>query len=161
MPISILAWYGLRWWVFALYIAAALTDLLDGMFARRAAPPASDIDFDGLADLLLSVMTLFWFWLLIPAFLPKYWLPYLPILVLLEIYTISVRIRFREIHVPHLQLGRMAMALFFVLLPVLIVWGDVPWFVHLVFVMGTAAKLQLAWNLVGQVKAVRKNTLVE
>ncbi len=60
VPITILAWYELKWWVFALYIAASLTDLLDGMFARRAAPPATDTDFDGLADLLLSVMTLLW-----------------------------------------------------------------------------------------------------
>jgi phosphatidylglycerophosphate synthase len=147
VPITLLAWYELKWWVFALYIAASLTDLLDGMFARRAAPPATDIDFDGLADLLLSVMTLLWLWLLIPGFFPKYWLPYIPVLVLLEIYMISVRIRYPQLTIPHFEFGRIAMALFFLLLPVLIIWDDVTWFVHLVLILGTASKLQRTWAL--------------
>ncbi len=147
VPITIAAWYGFKWWVFGLYVVAVLTDLLDGMFARRATPPASNMDFDGLADLLLSIMTLLWIWLLIPGFFPKYWLPYLPVLVLLEIYISSVRVRFPRMTVPHLEFGRYVMALFFVLLPVLIIWDDVPWFVHLVFVLGTMAKIQLAWAM--------------
>lgn len=147
VPITVLAMFELRWWVLAVYIAAALTDLFDGMFARRASPPAKDIDLDGLADLLLSVMTLVWLWWLIPDFFPKYWLPYLPVLVLLEAYMIAARMRYPDLRVPHLQFGRWAMALFFCLLPVLIVWGDVPWFVHLVFITGTASKLQLTWAI--------------
>lgn len=146
-PITVLAWYELKWWVLAIYSAAALTDLLDGMFARRAAPPATDIDFDGLADLLLSAMTLLWLWLLIPGFFPKYWLPYIPLLVLLEIYMISVRLRHPQTTIPHFAFGRFAMALFFFLLPVLIIWDDVSWFVHLVLIIGTASKLQLTWAL--------------
>ncbi len=152
VPITVLAWYQLKWWVFALYIAAALTDLFDGIFARRASPPASDVDLDGLADLFLSVMTLLWLWLLIPGFFPKYWLPYLPVLVMLELYVISARIRYPDLHVPHLAYGRWAMALFFFLLPVLIVWHDVPWFVHLVFIAGTAGKIQLCWAVNDLVK---------
>ena len=31
------------------------------------------------------------------------------------------------------------------LLPVLIVFGDQPWFVHAVFIVGTIGKLQVAW----------------
>jgi len=150
VPITILAWYELKWWVFALYLAAALTDLLDGMFARRASPPARDIDFDGLADLLLSVMTLLWLWLLIPGFWPKYWL-YFPLLVLLELYMTSVRIRFPRMTIPHFDFGRVVMALFFLLLPVLIIWEDVPWFVHLVLILGTVSKLQLTWALARRV----------
>jgi phosphatidylglycerophosphate synthase len=152
VPITVLACYELKWWVFGLYIAAALTDLLDGIFARRGAPPATDIDFDGLADLLFSVMTLLWLWLLIPGFFPKYWLPYLPVLVSLEIYTISARIRYPQLTVPHLEFGRIAMALFCFLLPVLIVWDDVPWFVHLVFIIGTAGKIQLGLAVVSRVR---------
>jgi len=152
VPITVLALYQLKWWVFALYIAAALTDLFDGIFARRASPPASDVDLDGLADLFLSVMTLLWLWLLIPGFFPKYWLPYLPVLVMLELYVISARIRYPDLHVPHLAYGRWAMALFFFLLPVLIVWHDVPWFVHLVFIAGTAGKIQLCWAVNDLVK---------
>ena len=106
IPITAFAFYQLKWWVFVLYIVAALTDLFDGMFARRAVPPATDIDFDGHADLLFSVMTLLWLWLLIPGFFPKYWLPYLPLLVLLEIYMISARIRYKNLIVPHLEFGR-------------------------------------------------------
>jgi len=151
VPITILAWYELKWWVFALYAAASLTDLLDGMFARRATPPATNIDFDGLADLLLSVMTLLWLWLLIPGFFPKYWFPYLPLLVLLEIYMVSVRIRYPRLAIPHFEFGRFAMALFFFLLPVLIIWDDVSWFVHLVLIIGTASKIQLTWAIVSSV----------
>jgi hypothetical protein len=36
------------------------------------------------------------------------------------------------------------MALFFTLLPALIIWGDVPWFVHGVLIIGVASKLELA-----------------
>jgi len=147
VPITLLAWYEFKWSVLALYAVAALTDLLDGMFARRAAPPQSDIDFDGLADLLLSIMTLLWLWWLIPGFWPKYWLPYIPVLVALETYMTIVRIRFPEMKVPHFKFGRFSMALFFLLLPVLIIWSDMPWFVHLVFILGTASKMQLAWAM--------------
>ncbi len=154
-PITVLAWYELKWWVLVVYVAAALTDLLDGMFARRAAPPATNIDFDGLADLLLSAMTLLWLWMLIPGFFPRYWLPYIPLLVLLEIYMTSVRIRHPHMTIPHFEFGRYAMALFFFLLPVLIIWEDVSWFVHLVLIIGTASKIQLAWALAGCVRSGR------
>lgn len=149
VPITVLAWYDLRWWVFGLYITAALTDLADGVFARRAAPPKTDVDLDGIADLILSIATLLWLWLLIPGFVQSYWLPYLPILVLLEVYMTVIRVRRPQFEVPHLPFGRFAMALFFTLLPVLIVWGDVPWVVHSVLIIGVASKLQLArafWN---------------
>jgi phosphatidylglycerophosphate synthase len=145
VPITVLAWYNLKWWVFGVYIAAALTDLLDGMFARRGAPPTTDHDLDGIADFILSFATLLWFWLLVPGFVTKYWLPYVPILVLLEIYMMNVRVRHQRYGIPHLQFGRFAAALFFFLLPVVIVWGDVPWFVHGVLIIGVASKLQLAW----------------
>ena len=145
VPITILAWYELRWWVLVIYVAAALTDLFDGIFARRAAPPSTDTDFDGLADLLLSIMTLLWLWLLIPGFYQRYGLLYFPLLVLLEIYVTSVRIRDPQFTIPHLEFGRWSMALFFSLLPVLIVWGDVSWFVHFVLIAGTASLLQLSW----------------
>lgn len=155
VPITVLAWYQLKWWVFTFYIAAALTDLFDGMFARRASPPATDIDLDGHADLLLSVMTLLWLWLLMPGFLSKYWLPYLPVLVVLELYMISARMRFPFLQVPHLAFGRWAMALFFALLPALIIWGDIPWFVHLVFIAGTAGKVQLTWAIIRLISPAR------
>jgi len=155
VPITLLAWYQLKWWVLVFYIAASLTDLLDGIFARCADPPATDTDFDGLADLLFTVMTLLWLWLLIPGFFQNYWLPYLPVLVLLEIYMISARMRYADLIVPHLDFGRNAMALFFFLLPVLLIWDDVPWFVHTVFIIGTASKIQLTWQIVGLVKRVR------
>lgn len=144
VPITVLAVYQLRWWVFGLYIAASLTDLLDGRFARRAGPPATDLDFDGLADLLFTVMTVFWLWLLMPGFLAKYALPYLPLFVLLEAYMTVARVRHPRLAVPHLRFGRFAMALFFSLLPVLLLWGDVSVFVHAVLIIGIASKAQLA-----------------
>lgn len=145
VPITAMAILELEWWVFGLYIAAALTDWFDGWFARRAVPPRSDADLDGLADLILSFSTLLWMWLLIPGFVSSYWLPYLPIFIALELYMTYVRIRHKRYGVPHLRFGRWAMALFFTLLPVLIIWGDVPWFVHTVLIIGVASKLQLAW----------------
>ena len=145
VPITVLAWYDLKWWVFGLYIAAALTDLLDGMFARRGAPPKTEHDLDGIADLIFSFTTLLWFWLLVPGFITKYWLPYVPIFVVLELYMINVRVRHQRYGIPHLQFGRFAMALFFFLLPVVILWGDVSWFIHGVLIIAVASKLQLAW----------------
>jgi len=145
VPITLCAWYGLKWWVFGLYIAAALTDFFDGMFARRAVPAGTDFDLDGIADLILSFATLLWFWLLVPEFVLKYWLPYVPIIVLLEIYMTFIRLRHQRFGIPHLQFGRFAMALFFFLLPVVILWGDVTWFVHGVLIVGVASKLQLSW----------------
>lgn len=149
VPITILAWFGLKWWVFGLYIAAALTDTFDGMLARRATPPGTDFDLDGIADLIFSFMTLLWFWLLIPEFVSKYWLPYVPLFVLLEVYLTIIRLRHKRYGVPHLQFGRYSMALFCFLLPVVIVWGDVAWFIHAVLIIGLASKVQLAyvfWN---------------
>ena len=153
VPITVLAWFDLRWWFLGIYIAAALTDLLDGLFARRATPPATDIDFDGIADLIFRAMALVWLWLLIPGFFQKYWLPYFPVLVLLELYMLSVRIRNPKMAVPHFEFGRFAMTLFFTLLPVMIIWGDVPWFVHGVLVVATMSTLQLTWAITRRASA--------
>lgn len=143
IPITIAASYGLTWWVFGLYIAAALTDLLDGVFGRRATPPQKDNDFDGKADIVFSIMTLVWIWMLIPGFFEKYWLPYLPMLLVIEIYLITIRVREPETPVPHFQFGRFAMALFCFLLPVLLIVQDSAWFVHGVFIIGTLSKIQM------------------
>ncbi len=152
IPITVLAWYGLTWWVFYFYIVAALTDLLDGMFARRALPPEKETDFDGKADVLFSVMTLVWIWMLFPELVPKYWLPYIPMLVAIEIYLIAMRVRYPDLHVPHFEFGRKVMVLFCLLLPVLIVFGDQFWFVHLVFILGTIGKVQLLLHIMGDVR---------
>lgn len=145
VPITVLAVYDQKFWILGLYIASALTDLLDGMFARRGAPPKTDFDLDGVADRVLSFATLLWFWLLFPGFVQKYWLPYLPIIVVLETYMMFIRIRHKRFGIPHLPFGRFAMALFFFLLPVLIIWGDVSWFVHGTLIIVVASELQLSW----------------
>ena len=152
IPITLAAWYGLGWWVFGLYIAAALTDLLDGFFGRRATPPEKDDDFDGKADIVFSIMTLVWIWMLIPGFFEKYWLPYLPLLLLIEIYLTTVRVREPDLPIPHFRFGRFAMALFCFLLPVLIIVQDSPWFVHTVFAIGTLSKIQLVWHIANRDK---------
>jgi phosphatidylglycerophosphate synthase len=143
-PITVLAWYGLEWWVFGVYIAASLTDFFDGWFARRGAPPATEKDLDGLADLLFTAMTVFWIWMLVPGFISKYWLPYMPLFLLLQAYIVPLRARNPQLGLPHLPTGRVTMAVFFSLLPVLLLWGDITWFVHLVLAAGTAATAQLA-----------------
>lgn len=148
LPITVLAWYELKWWVMALYIAAALTDLFDGMFARRATPPRTDTDLDGNADVVFSIMTLVWLWMLVPGFLEKYWLPYLPILAAIQVYLSTAPLRFPGIQVPHFQFGRIMMVAFCFMLPLLLLFGDLPWFVHSIFILGTISKLQLAYFVV-------------
>lgn len=146
IPITIAAWYGLTWWVFGFYIAAALTDLLDGFFGRRATPPEKDDDFDGKADVVFSIMTLVWIWMLIPGFFEDYWLPYLPLLLVIEIYLTTIRVQEPQTPVPHFQFGRFAMALFCFLLPVLLIVQDSAWFVHGVFIIATLSKMQMVWH---------------
>ena len=153
VPLTVLAWFDLRWWFLGLYIAAALTDLADGYYGRRAAPPQSDADLDGNADVLFSVLTLLWIWMLIPGFYEKYWLPYLPILFLIQFYLWYAMLKWPGLQSPHFQFGRFGMMVFCFLLPVLIVFGDQPWFVHAVFVIGTIGKLQVAWYFSSSDKA--------
>jgi phosphatidylglycerophosphate synthase len=148
VPITACAWFDLRWWVFGLYIVAALTDLFDGMFARRAAPPKTDTDLDGNADLFFSIMTLVWVWMLMPGILEKYWLPYLPILVAIQIFLTASPLRYRGIKIPHFQFGRIMMFAFCFMLPILLIWGDQPWFVHGIFILGTISKLQAVWYVI-------------
>ena len=149
IPITVFAWYEMRWWVFGLYIAAALTDLFDGYFGRRANPPAYTIDLDGRADDLFAVMTLAWIWMLFPEFWPKYWLPWIPVLFTLQIYLWAEAIRRPALVIPHFEFGRKGMVYFCVLFPVLIAFGDYDWYVHSVFLWGTAGKLQLVWYVAG------------
>jgi hypothetical protein len=146
LPLTALAWFELRWWFLGLYMAAALTDWFDGFFGRRAAPPKSDADLDGNADILFSIMTLVWIWMLVPGFYQKYWFPYLPMLAMIQLYLWFAVIRLPALRSPHFQFGRFGMTVFCFLLPVLIVFGDQPWFVHAVFIIGTVGKLQLAWH---------------
>ena len=146
IPLTALAWLDLRWWFFTVYIVAALTDWFDGYFGRRAAPPKYDADLDGNADILFSIMTLLWIWMLIPGFYEKYWLPYLPLLVVIQIYLWFAMIRWPGLQSPHFPFGRFGMMVFCFLLPVLIAFGDQPWFVHAVFIIGTFGKLQVAWH---------------
>ncbi len=47
------------------------------------------------------------------------------------------------------------MTLFMFLLPVMIVWGDLGWFVHAVFIVGTASKIQLALAMTKRLIAER------
>lgn len=144
IPLTLLAWFDVRWWFLGLYMAAALTDWFDGFFGRRAAPPKTDADLDGNADIVFSIMTLVWIWMLVPGFYQQYWFPYLPVLAVIQLYLWFAVIRTPELRSPHFQFGRFGMTVFCFLLPVLIVFGDQPWFVHAVFVIGTVGKLQLA-----------------
>jgi hypothetical protein len=158
IPITVLAWYEMRWWVFGLYIAASLTDLFDGYFGRRATPPDYDIDLDGRADDLFAVMTLAWIWMLFPEFWPTYWLPWIPVLVTVQIYLWVEAIRRPALVIPHFEFGRKGMVYFCVLLPVLIAFGDYDWYVHSVFLWATAGKLQLVWYVAGPDANDRQNT---
>ena len=123
---------------------------LDGYFGRRAAPPRSDADLDGNADILFSIMTLVWLWMLFPGFWEKYWLPYLPLWAVIQLYLWGAMLKSPQLQSPHFQFGRFAMMLFCFLRPVMIVFGDHDWFVHTVFIVGTAGKLHVAWYFTRQ-----------
>ena len=97
---------------------------------------------------------LLWLWLLVPGFISKYWFPYIPLFVLMVAYMTLARMRCPALVVPHLRFGRFAMALFFFLLPVLILWGDVTWFVHAVLIIGTVSNIQLSVAITQRVKAL-------
>ena len=153
VPITICAYYDFRWWVFGLYIAAGVSDNLDGRFARAGDPPKSDLDLDGHADTLIAVFTLVWIWMLFPGFWEKYWLPYIPILFGIQGWLWVTQARHPALGTPHFQIGRYMMALFFFLLPVLIAFGDVEWFVHTVFIGSVIGKLRTVWYYVTTDKA--------
>ena len=143
VPLTLLAAFDLTAWFVGCYVVAAFTDAFDGIFARSATGTESSAELDGRADVLFAFMTLVWIYMLIPGFYQDYGLPYVPLLVLLQGYLIVARFNEPGLILPHLEFGRFAVFLFSTLLPVLIVAGDVPWFVHLAFVTSIAAKLQL------------------
>ncbi len=116
--------------------------------------------FKGRDRVQFSGMTLVWLSLLIPGFAAQYWFPYLPVLLLIEVYLITMRIINSDMDIPHFQFGRYAMALFCFLLPVLVVFGDQPWFVHFILIIGIASKLQLAWHLGTCAKPERSSEFV-
>jgi len=148
IPITLLAIGELRWWVFAVYIAAALTDFLDGLFARRARAVNYGGSFDAYADVFFSMMTLVWIAMLCPGFFERYGLPLVLPLLLLQALLFVLRYRHPESPVPHLSLGRLSMFVFCFVLPVLLVFGDQPWLVVTAFVLTILAKVQLAWHLI-------------
>ena len=148
IPITLLAIADLRWWVFAVYIAASLTDFLDGLFARRARAVDYGSSFDAYADVFFAMMTLVWIALLCPGFFARYGLPLVLPLLLLQATLIVLRYRHPESPVPHLPLGRLSMFVFCLLLPVLLVLGDVPWLTVAALALAIIAKVQLAWHLI-------------
>jgi len=143
VPLTVLAYLNLHWWFCMVYVAAAFTDAFDGIFARHATAADYGSELDGRADVFFAVMTLFWVLMIIPGFYEHYWFPYLPAFIVIQGYLIYARIIEPGLTLPHLEFGRFAVFLFHTMLPVLIIAGDVPWFVYLVFVTSIAAKLQL------------------
>lgn len=154
VPLTLLAVFDLTWWFFGVYVVAAFTDAFDGMFARNASRARYGAELDGRADVFFAIMTLLWIYMLIPGFYQHYGLPYLPAFVLLQGFLIYARIDEPGLVLPHLEFGRFAVFLFHTLLPVLIVAGDVPWFVYLVLFTSIVAKLQLARYVVNRRHAV-------
>jgi phosphatidylglycerophosphate synthase len=150
VPLSILALNDLVGWFCAVYVVAAFTDAFDGMVARSATAAGYGADLDGLADVFFAIMTLIWIFVLIPGFYQEYWFPYIPAFVAVQGFLIHARVNEPGLSLPHLEFGRFAVFLFHTLLPVLIVAGNVPWFVYLVFACSIAAKLQLVRYVVGQ-----------
>lgn len=147
VPITILVLAEMRWWVFGVYIAASLTDAFDGVFARRTSPVGYGAKFDGNADVFFAIMTLIWIAMLMPDFLGHYGLPYLALFLLLQTFLTALRLFYADLVVPHLPLGRIAMTVFYFLLPVVLVCGDLQWFVAPVLVLSILAKAQLAWHV--------------
>ena len=147
IPITLFASADMRWWVFGVYIAASLTDFFDGVFARQAYPVRYGRAFDGNADVFFALMTFIWIAMLFPAFFGQYGLPLVLPLLLLQTLLFVLRVRRSVAGVAHLAIGRLSMFVFCLLLPVLLVFGDVPWFVVAVLALSVFAKAQLAWHM--------------
>ena len=84
--------------------------------------------------------------IVIPGFFEKYWLPYLPLLLVIEIYLTTIMVQEPDTPVPHFHFGRFALALFCFLLTILLIVQDSAWFVHGVFVIGPLSKIQMVWH---------------
>ena len=147
LPITFFAAADLRWWVFGVYAVASLTDFFDGVFARQASPSRLGSAFDGNADVFFTLMTLVWIAMLFPDFYGRYGLPLVLPLLSLQALLFILKLRRSQSGVPHLALGRLSMFVFCLLLPVLLVVGDVQWFVVLALVLSLVAKAQLAWHM--------------
>ncbi len=147
LPITIFAAAELRWWVFGTYAIAALTDFFDGVFARLASPSRRGGAIDGNADVFFTLMTLVWIAMLFPDFYSRYGLPLVLPLLSLQAPLFIFKFRQSQSGVPHLALGRLSMFVFCFLLTVLLVLGDVQWFVVLALVLSIVAKAQLAWHM--------------
>jgi phosphatidylglycerophosphate synthase len=143
VPIGVLAVMQLKWWVLGLHIPAALTDLADGWVARKAPDCEHGARLDGTADLVFAIATLWWIALLVPGFYGKYWFPFLPSFVALEMVLLVVCLKNKDIVLPHLWSGKLAVTVFSFLLPVLLVFGDVTWFVLIALYVPIAAKVHL------------------
>lgn len=159
IPISIFIIAEMQRWVLALYLLAALTDLLDGWFARRGTESKRGADLDGTVDLIFVGMTLVWIAWMIPGFYAKYWFPFLPAFVAFEGYFLFSRLRKKDLVLPHLWSGKIAMTLFCFLLPVLLVFGDVTWFLLLALYVPILAKAEMAvWIWRGMADTEVKST---
>ncbi len=79
-----------------LYLAAGITDLLDGWSARKLGV-ASEFGqwFDSLADNLMSVSLPFWIWFLIPEAFSRY---LIAIIVLLIFFILNMSLGFLKFH---------------------------------------------------------------
>ena len=92
--------------------------------------------FIGLITAGLGVVVLVW---------PGETLAVLSVLFGIQLWLWFTQVRYPALGTPHFQVGRYMMALFFILLPVLIAFGDVEWIVHTVLTGSIVGKLRTVW----------------
>lgn len=147
LPISIFALQGNQAGVFVLYALAAATDALDGYAARRIGPSGHGAYFDGAADLIFGLATLWWLWVLFPAVYTAYGVYILVAAITVLICAGVSLIKTRAVVMPHLPLAKLATAAVYLLLPAFILLGVIELLVHAAWILVVGSRLEIIGKL--------------
>lgn len=131
-----------------LYSLAALTDFFDGRVARKYGLASEwGAKYDGGVDIIFSVATFPWLMLLFPQ---RAELILLGLLVVMTfqvlVAAVSLGCKGRIVSL-HLQLGRVATAMFFFVFPVMVMFGYLPVLFFASIALLVVGKMHTAWHL--------------
>ncbi len=144
IPLSVFAYVQLTGWFLVFYAFAILTDLFDGMVARAqglASPKGAD--FDGTIDLLFSAAALWWLWLLVPELIRTYSTHLLVVGAFFIIFFAASLWKRKKIVMPHLWLGKLAMLLFGLLVPIALLVEVPAWAVWTVVLVVILSRIEM------------------
>lgn len=144
IPLTALAWFMNTFLFLIIYLFAILTDVFDGWIARKQGlASAKGAAFDGSVDLVFAAFGLVWLY----SFTPELYVSYAPHLLVVAgmfmlFFAVSV-IKLGTLAMPHLWLGKLSMALFSVMVPLMILFGVHAWMVWSVVVVVILSRLEM------------------